>query len=136
MQLVKEENVTELIGNVSISSLVDYANFLINFYQTFFVKIDEWLPKQERRFFIATIIIANKGYKYTDPRAKLLYKEIFNLRRQSDVRGYLRALEEKKYLTSSTKTKKIQLAEFFVFDLNSQSFKLDININFKNGEVE
>ena len=135
MQLVKEENTTFLIGPIVTPELEDFINFMINFYQSVFIGIDDWLAKQERRFFIACVIIGNKGLDYTSESARKILREVFNLRRQSDVRGYLRRLEEKNWLASNKKTKKIELNEFFKFDLHNHVLDLNVKLNYSNGKV-
>lgn len=133
MQLVKEGRLTEIVGSMNLSQAEDIIDFMINYYQSTFIPREDWLTKQERGFFTASVIISNKGLKYTSQEAKRIYKEKFNLRRQSDVRGYLVDLESKNFLRSDVKTKLIHLPEFFKFDLREQKVKIDVTLNFKHG---
>lgn len=136
MQLVKEGKYTEVVGDINLSRVEDIITFMIDYYQsTFIVNKDNWLTKRERGFFVACVIISNNGYKYTSPEAKKIYKEVFNLRRQSDVRGYLVDLEEKGFLLSNVNTKYITLPEFFKFNIDEQKVKIDITLNYKNGKT-
>lgn len=136
MQLVKEGKYTEIVGDINLSKVEDIINFMIDYYQsTFITNKDNWLTKRERSFFVACVIISNKGFKYTSPEAKKIYKNIFNLRRQSDVRGYLSDLEEKGFLLSDVNTKIIRLPEFFKFNIEEQKVKIDITLNYRNGKA-
>jgi len=135
MQLVKEGVLTEVTGSFDLTSLEDVISLMINYYQSTFIHVEDWLTKQERRFFTACVIISNQGLRYTSNESKRIFKNIFNLRRQSDVRGYLSDLEDKGFLLSDVNTKLIQLPEFFKFDLNTQVVKFDIMLNFKNDKV-
>lgn len=136
MQLIKEGKYTEIAGNINLSKVEDVIDYMINYYQSTFVKKEDWLTKRERGFFIPSVIISNKGLKYTSSEAKKIYKEMFNLRRQSDVRGYLGDLEDKHFLKSNVNTKKIELVEFFKFDLDSQQIKVDITINYNYDQTK
>lgn len=132
MQLVKDKNYTELSGDVLCRDIEDIIELMVNYYQSTFKNIDEWLTKQERRFFVACVIISNKNLSYLSNEAIRIFERIFNLRRISDIRGYLRELERKNWLSSSIKNKKINLIEFFKFELDSQFVKFDINLKFNH----
>jgi hypothetical protein len=137
MQLVKEGKYTEIVGDINLSRVEDIITFMIDYYQsTFIINKDNWLTKRERSFFVACVIISNKGYKYTSPEAKKIYKELFNLRRQSDVRGYLSDLEDKGFLKSNVNNKIITLPEFFKFNIDEQRVKIDITLNYKDGKAQ
>jgi hypothetical protein len=134
MQLVKEDKYTEVEGIIKLNSLVDIIDLMISYYQSIFIMQDNWLAKREREFFIACVIISNKGLKYTSEESTKIYQEIFNLKRQSDVRGYLNDLEDKKFLKSNKKTKLIELPPFFDLNLEEERIKLNILLNYKNGK--
>ena len=136
MQLVKGGKYTEVLGDINLSDVEDIIHFMINYYQSTFIDRANWLTKQERSFFIASVIISNRGLKYTSAEAKRIYREKFNLRRQSDVRGYLVDLEEKGFLKSNVNSKEIYLPEFFKFDLSEQKVKIDITLNYRNGKIK
>lgn len=117
LQLAKEGTLTEIVGDKRVDNVEDMIRFMINLYQSTLLPREEWLTKQESQFFIAAVIIANKGIKYTSREAKNIFRDIFNLRRQSDVRGYLLRIEEKGgWLRSNKEEKTIQLHHFFRFD--------------------
>lgn len=132
MQLAKEGKTIEILGGRDILGIEDMITFMVYFYQSTLLDREDWLTKQETQFFIATVMIANKGIKYTSPEAKRILKDIFNLRRQSDVRGYLIRMEEKGWLRSNKRDKSIQLLEFFKMDLEEVELSLNVQLNFKN----
>ncbi len=135
IELVKDGSNTELTSNIELSSLEDVISTMIDFYQAVFVHPDNWLTKQERKFFVACVMISNLKLKYTSSRAKRIFKEVFNLKRQSDVRGYLGDLEQKGILTSNVRTKDIEIHEFFKFDLTAQKLRLEVTLNYENGSI-
>ena len=136
MQLIKEVTSTEISGNVKIQNLHDLINLMINYYQaTFIVDLDKWLTKKQRLFYIACVIISNKDIRYTSDEGKKLLMDIFDVQRQSDVGGYLRDIEKKSFWhTVDVKNKKINVKEFFKFDLQSQEIILDIKLNYESNE--
>lgn len=122
---------TEVIVNVDFSNVLEFSDYLINLYEAIINDKEKWVTKQERLFFKASIIIANKGIKYTSSEAKLIYKEIFRLKRQSDVRGYLVDLENKGLLKSNTTTKLIDINPFFLFNLDEQIYLINCDLKLK-----
>lgn len=127
VKLIKSPNLTELSGSFVDLEQEDKIEKTINVYQAIFHKIEDWLTKQEKRFFIATIIIANKNLKYNSVEAKRIYQDVFNLKRQSDIRGYLKILEGKNFLRADKKTKKINLNEFFIMEPSSEEIRISLN---------
>lgn len=132
LQLAKEGTLTEIVGSKEVASIEDMIRFMINLYQSTLLPREEWLTKQETQFFIAAVIIANKGIKYTSREAKNIFRDVFNLRRQSDVRGYLKRIEEKGgWLRSNKEEKTIQLHHFFrMEDLSDVDLNLEMKLTY------
>lgn len=128
MKLIKEKSYTELEGTQVAEDLLDLIGRMIDFYSAIFVHRDNWCTKQEKLFLIACIIIGNKKLRYTSDEATEIFKNVFNLRRQSDVRGIMRRLEENNWILSDKETKQIKLLEFFKIDLNQQNVKFNIEL--------
>ena len=129
IDLIKENNVTEIVGSFDKLGDERFIEYLTNMYQSLFLPMERWLTKQEKLFFIATVMVSEKGLKYTSGEAKSIYESVFNLKRQSDVRGYLNTLEEKGYLVSNKSTKKIKLATYFEENLSVGSISYNFKVN-------
>lgn len=132
VKLVKDKNFTGMEGELSLN-LTDMIGKMIDFYSTILMDRDKWCTKQERQFLIASIIIGNKDIRYTSAEAFSIYKEVFNIRRQSDVRGLMKRLEENAWLVGNKDTKKIQLLEFFKMNIDSTNVNFNINLKLVNG---
>lgn len=130
MKLDKNDYLTNLSGRIQSVNDIDFFNKLIDIYQVLFIDRYWWLTKREREFYICCLIISNKGYTYTSQEAKQIFKDVYNLKRDSEKRIHLKSLEQKNFLVSDVKTKKINLPPFFTIGVdNNHLLKLDIEIS-------
>lgn len=137
MQLVKDGDLTEILGTKGLTDTEEMIRHMVYFYQAMLLPREDWLTKQETQFFIACVIIANKGIRYTSTEAKNIFRNIFNLRRQSDVRGYMKRIEEKKgWIMSDKEQKLIHVHQFFKFENKEHlSLKLDVELKIDNESI-
>lgn len=116
---------------LSYRQLEDYLRQYINIYCALGVREEFWLTPREKEFFIACVIIYNKGINLSSKKATLLLESQTNFKKETKgVYIYRNKLKAKGWLANTKDG--LTIPKAFIFKDGVPDLKLNISLKYEH----